>query len=322
MKAYFVKDLLRSAGLTGESLFLLMRKDQRVTRANKPYLDLVLADTTGEISAKIWSDALTRFEIGLPGEVYLVEFEVNSYQGKNELAVRKMSKVTDYEESDFIQVPDHINPDNLKKELAKRIDSVRDFQLRALLDAFFDDQEFYNQYTTVPAGDYVHHDYRHGLLQHCLEMLTILDSTCEIYPDINKDLLITAALLHDIGKLRECHLTPLGVFERTMEGKMMGHIVLGAEMVRQRLPKDFPAETETLLIHLILSHQGKLEFGSPVVPSTREAIALHQADVMSMFLNIAESMRRNGLNTRRDEASASLFSEYNKYLGTSIFLGE
>lgn len=321
-KSYFVHDLQKSPGLTGTTLLLVVRKELKNTRANKPYIDLVLGDRTGEISAKIWSEGVAQAQSIAHGEIIQVEFEVQTYQGRAELTIRRFQKVTEYDLADFVSVPDHLDPDALKQELAKRIDSIRDFHLRKLVDSFFDDPEFFEHFTTIPAGEKVHHAYRHGLLQHSLEMLAILDSAHKIYPDINHDIMTTGALLHDIGKIRECSVTLTGTVERTTQGRLMGHIMLGVRMIQERMPADFPASLADHLFHIILSHQGKLEQGSPIVPSTREAIAIYHADIMSMDLNIAETMRRNTKSLPSLNGVTPSFSEYNKYIGTSVFLSE
>ncbi|NTV31563.1 HD domain-containing protein [candidate division WWE3 bacterium] len=321
-KQFYVSDLIKSPGLVGSTLLLLNHKEIKTTRANKPFADLTLSDRTGEMSGKIWSEGVNQTQSIANGDIVLIDFEIQTYQGRTEMVIRQIRKVTEYELDDFVSAPDHLNPEELKRELAKRIDSIRDFHVRKLIDAFFDDPEFYQHFTTIPAGEKVHHAYRHGLLQHTLEMLSILDGVLKLYPDLDHDIMTAGALLHDIGKIRECTVTSTGIVERTVIGRLMGHIYLGTQMINERMPNDFPDNFAKHLIHIILSHQGKLEQGSVTIPSTREAIAVYHADVLSMDLNIAASMMRNAKAMPALDGITPTFTEYNKYIGTSIFLGE
>ncbi|MCA9392085.1 HDIG domain-containing protein, partial [candidate division WWE3 bacterium] len=232
-KRYFVTDLNNSVGLVDETDFAVVKSDRKVTRNDQPYQDIVLRDKSGEVGAKIWSDNLEYMEDHKAGDVVHVEFEVRDYKGNIELTVRKLSKLAEYDCDDFIPVSENVDGEKLKSELAKRIDSVRDLHLRQLLDAFFDDAGFYESFTNSPAGMYVHHDYRHGLLQHTLEMLTITDSLCLIYPDMDRDLITVGVLFHDVGKIRELKVNPAGVTDYTREGQMVGHIGIGLLMLEK-----------------------------------------------------------------------------------------
>lgn len=320
MKKYYVQDLQKSIGLSGESLFVLGKKEQRMTRSQKPYLDLLLRDRTGDIRAKVWSDHLASVKDVSEGDVVSVEFQVQEYNGNIDLVARKVVAVDEYDEEDMVQLPVGVDKESLLKELSRRVDSIRNFNLRELIDSFLDDEDFYQAYTTIPAASSIHHEYQHGLLQHTLEILTFCDGYIKMYPEMDRDLLITGALLHDIGKVRENNVDGLGSVQRTVEGNLVGHIAIGVEMVLERLPKDFPETLKHKVIHLILSHHGALEFGSPVVPATLEALALHNADKASMQLNLANKAIREGKAQRLDETTQ--FSDYIRYLGGRMYLGE
>ncbi len=317
-KEYYVADLRRSIGLTGDSVFALSRKEQRTTRNNKPYLDLILRDRTGEINAKVWADSLGNVEEVAAGEVVRVEFEVRDYQGNAELVVRSLKKEDEFDTEDLMPVNESVEIDELTKELRRRIDSIRDIHLRKLVDAFFDDAEFYSAFINSPAAQKIHHNHQHGLLQHTLEMLRILDAVCSIYPDINRDLIVVGALLHDVGKIKEIKADLAGNIEYTDDGKLIGHVTLGAMMVTSKMDVDFPKHLRSQLIHIILSHQGKKEQGSPVLPATREAMAVYYADAMSTYLNITEKEFREGVQAPEGDN----FSRFNKYLGTSVYVGD
>ncbi len=319
-KKYFVEDLFNSVGLTDQSTFVISSIERKTTRTNQPYIDLSLKDKTGEVSGKIWSDNIDEtIDQCKVGDVILIDFEVKEYKGSVELHIRKVDKVNEYNPADFVLVPNDLKIDELKTELKKRIDSVRDFDLRKLLDNFFEDSTFCEVYCNSPAGMYIHHEYQHGLLQHCLEMLTILDSIIKIYPDLNHDLLTTGTLLHDIGKIKELKLSMSGSTEYTKEGQLLGHIAIGILLLEKRIPENFPESLREQLLHIIISHQGKRETGSPVVPTSREAFAVYYADLTSTYLNIAEHTRRKGLKQKSEGTS---FSEYNRYLGSNVYLGE
>ena len=251
------------------------------------------------------------------GDVVAVEFEVREYRGKIELTVRKLWKVNEFIAEDYIVVNPAINGEDLIRELRKRIDSIRDFHLRQLVDAFFDDEEFFRAFTTSPAGMYIHHDYRHGLLQHVLEMLEILDGIMTIYPDMNRDLVTTGTFFHDVGKIRELSTNLAGVTDYTKEGQLIGHIGIGLLMLEKRLPEDFPESLRLQLFHIIVSHQGKRETGSPILPASREALSVYYADTTSTFLNIADNERKKGVDRYGDTRS---FSDYNRYIGSSVFI--
>ncbi len=319
MKKHFIEDFKNLVGLTDTTDLAVLKVDRKVTRDGKPYLDFTLRDRTGEIGAKVWSDNINDTEECRVGDVVTVEFEVREYRGSLELTLRSVKKLSEFDPDDFIPVPHGIQIDELKLELARRIDSIRDFDLRKLIDAFFDDDAFYTAYTNAPAGMYIHHDYRHGLLQHTLEILRILDSITEIYPDINRDLITTGALLHDVGKIRELKFSMSGTTEYTREGQLMGHIALGVLMIESKLPDDFPVATREKLLHIVLAHQGKREMGSPVLPATREALAVYYADMASTFMNIAEHERLRGLRSKDESAE---FSDYNRHLGNAMLLDD
>ncbi len=318
-KQFSVEDLNNSVGLTGSSEFAVVKSEQRSTKDGKPFLDLVLRDKSGEIGGKIWSDSISMSDEHSVGDVVSIEFEVREYRGKVELVIRKLKRATGFDSDDFIAVNERIDGEYLIKDMHKRIDSIRNFHLRKLIDAFFDDELFYKKYINAPAGMYIHHDYRHGLLQHVLEMLEILDSVAKIYPDLNRDLMTVATFLHDVGKTKELNVSMSGVTEYSKEGQFIGHIGIGLLMIENRMPEDFPEELRLQLLHIILSHQGKRETGSPILPVTREALAVYYADLTSTYMNIAENERARAL---RDKKEGQEFSNYNKYLGNNIYLGD
>ncbi|NCS32183.1 HD domain-containing protein [bacterium] len=313
-KELFVSDIKSSIGFVGETSLLVVEKDEKQTKNGKPYLILKLRDSSGDISAKVWSDALGSVgDVGV-GDVSLVTFEVGEYQNKADLTVLKMTKLTEYDEEDFRLKRDDIDFRKLESDLSKWVDGVRDFSLQKLLRSFFDDKDFYKLYSTYPAGERTHHTYRHGLLQHSIEVVTIAEGMFELHPDMHRDLIITGGLLHDIGKLYEYSQDDLGVIGWTVEGRMYGHVVLSWLEIQKRISSEMSMDITNRLANLILSHQGKLEYGSPVVPRTRESLVLSLADKASMDLDIARSMYKEAVEGED-------FTEYNRYLGTDLYIG-
>jgi len=313
-KEFYVTDIKRSIGLTGESTFLIVEKEEKLTKADKPYLILTLRDKTGDIKAKVWSDSLSQVLGGNVGDVVKVSFEVGEYRDIAELTVSQMTPVSNINESDYQLARDDVDGAQLEINLAKWVDAVRDFHLRNLLESFLNDEDFFRLYTTYPACERIHHAYRHGLLQHSLEVVNIADGLYQLNPDMHRDLLVTGGLLHDIGKIYEYTQDPLGVIGWTVEGRLLGHVVLGWMKIHHRISKEMPENLVNKLGHIVLSHQSKLEYGSPVIPKTREALAIAFSDKASMDFDIAKSLRL-------DSKDGDAFTEYNRYLGTDMYLG-
>jgi len=184
---------------------------------------------------------------------------------------------------DFLPVS-KCNLDDMQNEFNQRIKGMSNKYLKKLLAQIFNEERF-EQFCLAPAGKSWHHAYIHGLIEHTLEIIKICELMCEFHSELNRDLLISGAMLHDIGKIEE--LSYDSAFEYTDKGKLIGHIVIASNLVWDEIKMipDFPIELENNLIHLILSHQGKLEHASPVVPKTVEAIALYQADELSAKVN-------------------------------------
>jgi len=169
-----------------------------------------------------------------------------------------------------------------------RIQKIKNSKLKMLMDQFFNEKNLL-KFTAAPAGKYWHHSYLNGLLEHSLELIRICDLMCDIHPEINRDLVICGALMHDYGKTEELSFD--SSFEYTTRGKLIGHIVISAMLINEGCKKipDFPNDLRDCLLHIILSHQGKLEFASPVLPKTLEAITLYQADELSAKVNAYKS---------------------------------
>lgn len=270
--------------------FLMIRKIEiRNTKTGKKFLSMELGDKSGSINTNVWNDTAGFDNIadkGKVGDIIKVSGSIDEFQGIPQI---KVSSIRLSIPADNVEVKDFLprsarDPELMKKELLVRIEDISNAHLKELLKNIFSGERM-EKFKTAPAGKSWHHGYIHGLIEHTLEMIKICDLMCDFHPQINRDLLVSGAMLHDFGKTEE--LSYDSAFNYSDKGKLIGHIVICASMVEEETKKiaEFPEELKNLLIHLILSHQGKLEYASPVVPKTVEAIALYQADELSAKVN-------------------------------------
>ncbi len=278
--------------------FVAARKDLRVKQDGGKFLGMVFKDKTGEIGAVMWNKAADTAKLFEVGDVVHVRALVSSYQGRLQLRVEQVLplKEADYSIDDLVNKPDDAK--DVQKAFSTILDSVKDPYCKALIDAFWSDETFQKVFVRATAAKKWHHEYSGGLLYHCYEMACIAEPLCALYPEINRDLLITAILLHDVGKLDEMN-HDLAV-EYTDAGKLLGHLHIGAEMVQRKIfaIPEFPERLRLELLHCILSHHGELINGSPVVPKTIEAIVLHHIDNLdaqtAAFSRIIRETREKG----------------------------
>ncbi|MDR3611592.1 MAG: HD domain-containing protein [Ignavibacteriaceae bacterium] len=267
--------------------FLLLKKSEiKLTKSGKQYLYLELADRTLSLSSNLWENFSEIYSNIKPGDVVKVTGSMDEYLGTPQI---KITTLTSLDPGENISPTDFLakskrNIVEMKKELLARIQLIKNSKLKTLMDQFFYDKEL-EKFVSAPAGKYWHHPYLHGLLEHSLELIRICDLMCDIHPEINRDLVICGALMHDYGKTEELSFD--SSFDYTTRGKLIGHIVISAMMINEGCKKipDFPDELRDCLLHVVLSHQGKLEFASPVIPKTLEAITLYQADELSAKVN-------------------------------------
>ena len=285
--------------------FLLIRRlELRSTRSGKDFLSTELGDKTISLNANVWEGFTSIASKAKVGDVVKVEGTIEEYQNTLQIRVNSMRlAITDDEVSPKDFLPrSKLELKIMKDEFKKRIDSISDKFIKKLLKQIFNGERF-EQFCNAPAGKSWHHAYISGLIEHTLEIIKICELMCEFHPELNKDLLIAGAMLHDIGKIEE--LSYDSAFEYTDKGKLLGHIVIAANLVLDEIKKipDFPQQLENNLVHLILSHQGKLEHASPVVPKTAEAIALYQADELSAkvnaYKNVIDTEGKAGSNWTR-----------------------
>jgi 3'-5' exoribonuclease len=267
--------------------FLVVRKCEiRTTKTKRPYFFLMLGDRSCTLNANMWERFEKYSSVLKVGDIVKVGGTIDEYQGSPQISVEALCLTTP---EDNVSAADFFaksvrDPEEMKKEFFKRLDCISNSRLKLLLKKIFTEPN-YKKFSLSPAGKYWHHSYLHGLLEHTLEIIKICDLLCDIHPEINRDLVISGAMLHDFGKTEE--LSYEHSFDYTDKGKLLGHIVIAAMAIKDAASgiPDFPDELRDCLIHIVLSHQGKLEFASPVIPKTLEAITLYHADELSAKVN-------------------------------------
>ncbi len=299
--------------------FVVRKKDLRLKRENnESYLALELGDQSGRISATVWDDAEAIYSKIEVGQVIKAKGTVVDYRGKPHVKVEKIRPARP-EEVDGAEAFVPVCPKDLEQlwaRLDRLVESVSNEHLGRLLRALFGDGEFRQAFANAPAGKLWHHSYRGGLLEHTVAVAEICDAVHSRYEHVDRDLLVCGALLHDIGKTRELQVG--GFIDYSDEGRLIGHIVLGAQMVKEKIQtlSGFPEELAVRLQHLILAHQGKGEYGSPVVPMTVEAIILYYADELDSKANAFARV------IGRDKEAGKKWSRYVELMDRFLYLGE
>ena len=277
-------------------VFILKNIEFRVRR-DKKTIDMFfkIADKTGEIEAINWDVSSDNVEELGKIEFARVHGQITrrKINGTLQATVSSLTKTApiDLDYSDYLPQSKE-NLDELMEKIFSMINSIENYHLQNLLKSFFDDQDFIEKFKRAPAATKVHQPYLGGLLEHTCNLVRICETICDIYKEINHDFLITMAILHDIGKVREYAYKK--TIEQTDEGKLLGHITIGLEMIDQKIKSldNFPSDLELMIKHTLLSHHGHFEFGSPKLPSILTAVALHFADEtedkISGFINIKD----------------------------------
>lgn len=288
-----VCDLVPGTSVWGS--YLLAGKETRSTKAGKPFFKLRLSDRTGTIECTVWETDHVQPGVAV-GEVVVVSARVSEYQGKPQLEASAVASAPagSVNPRDFLPST-YRDIDELKGFLQFHIGSVYDRDYSALLEAIFADDEMLDSFVTAPAAKLMHHAYLGGLVEHTVAVAEMCDFVGQQYARVDRDLLLTAALLHDIGKVEELSFDT--VIDYTDAGRFLGHVIQGVTLVSDRARRlaSFPEEKLQRLLHCIVSHHGELEWGSPKRPKTIEALILHHVDNLDAkvkgFLEIVEGTR-------------------------------
>lgn len=286
-------------GMHTSDIYLCKQKQIALTKSGKEYGNLILQDKTGTIDSKIW-------DLGSPGigtfealDYVQIEADVTVFQGSNQLNIRRIRKAGEgeYIEADYVPVSKK-DISQMYKELSGLVKSLKNPFLSRLCSLFFlEDKGFIKTFCFHSAAKTIHHGFAGGLLEHTLSVTKMCDYFAAAYPQINRDLLIAAAMFHDIGKTKELSSFPENDY--TDDGQLLGHIIIGTEMLTERIRTipDFPVKLAAELKHCILAHHGELEYGSPKKPAILEALALSYADnadaKMQTMIEVLEQGKEN-----------------------------
>jgi 3'-5' exoribonuclease len=281
MKDIYIVDLAGfEESKTFDAFFMVLHKQQRTTKTNKQYLHLILGDKTGQVESRVWDPGDARIAKDFErGDVVKVRGCVSRFDDRLQMKVEHLRKTVagEVEKSDLLPCTSY-NVDELWQKLLGFVESFTEPNLKLLLNTLLADSGLAQAYREAPAAKQLHHAWLGGLLEHVVSLLALADRVAPHYPILDRDLLLTGVVLHDIGKVREL-AWDIG-FEYTVEGTLLGHIEMGVELVGKTIDglPGFPPRLRTLVLHMILSHHGKLEFGSPKLPMIPEALVLNFVD--------------------------------------------
>jgi len=315
-----VEDYLNvNAGDKITQFFVIRSIEYRTGKSSgSGYIAVEFGHRNGRIAGNIWNDAERIVKEYAPGDIVKVRGTVDVYKDKKRISVEKIRK---NRESDGINPADFIpayegDAEELKNDLKELITFVNNPFLKKLLELFFSDKEFLGKFCSAPGGKLWHHAYSGGLMEHSVSVAKMCKMVAGSYANVDTDLLLTGALLHDIGKVREYSLLPF--IDYTDEGRLLGHVVIGAGMVEDKIKmiKDFPEGLKKRVLHMILSHQGALENASPVVPMTLEAIILHHTENLDSKANAFMRI------IKRENEPGIKWSKYVHLIDRFIYFGE
>jgi 3'-5' exoribonuclease len=286
MKERFVTDLSPDAQV--RTTFLVQARERKIARTGSAYLDLDLRDASGVVRAKLWDCDRHALDFEVE-DIVAVDGVVEDYQGTLQIRVRKISRCS----PDEVDLSDYLprsrrDPEEMYATLIDRLRRVPEGPLRMLLLTIMEDPSIAEKYKRAPAAMSYHHAFLGGLLEHVLSLAQLGDQVCDHYEFLRRDLLLAGLVLHDVGKIEELSFSR--GFRYSTRGQLLGHISIGLEMVQEKMRQipDFPAELKGQIEHIILSHHGKVEFGSPKEPVFPEALVVHFLDEMDSKL---EAMR-------------------------------
>ena len=313
MKEFYICDCARVENQTITSFFVVASKQVRSKKNGDLYLSVILADRSGQLQANMWdnvADALDAFE---QDDFVKVKGIIHKYNGRWQLTMHKVRRLEEQE----IEYSDYIpktakDIEQLWRTLGEFVETFQNSWLKSLVKEFIFDEAIATAYKNAPAAKTLHHAFVGGLLDHVVSLFTLCDLAVRNYPQVDRDLLLTGAFMHDIGKLHE--LTYQRSIAYTTKGQLLGHMIIELEMLHQKIARlpGFPDELKILIEHMILSHHGQYEFGSPKLPMFPEALMLHYLDDLDSKM---ESMRAQ---FEREAELDSPWTSYNPSLGRPL----
>ncbi|HTT20571.1 MAG TPA: OB-fold nucleic acid binding domain-containing protein [Candidatus Binatia bacterium] len=313
MKDFYICDCTRHENKVITSTFVVVSKQIKPKKTGEPYLALTLGDRSGQLEAKMWDNVEEVLEAFEQDDFLKVKGLINKYKQRFQLTIHKLRKLgeSEIEFSDYLPKTTK-DIDELWRTLSDFVAGFQNPHLKALVQAFMGDPQIAAAYRNAPAAKTLHHAFIGGLLDHVVSLFRSCDLICRNYPQINRDLLLAGAFLHDIGKIHE--LTYNRSFSYTTKGQLLGHMIIELEMLQAKLAHlpDFPDELKTLVEHLIISHHGEYEFGSPKLPMFPEALMLHYLDDLDSKM---ESMRAH---FERESTLDGSWTSYNASLGRPL----
>jgi len=313
MKDFYICDCARHENKIVTSTFVVVAKQIKPKKTGEPYLALTLGDRSGQLEAKMWDNVEEVLEAFEQDDFLKVKGLINKYKQRFQLTIHKLRKLGDSE----IEFADYLpkttkDIDELWRTLSDFVSGFQNQYLKTLVQAFMADPVIAAAYRNAPAAKTLHHAFIGGLLDHVVSLFRSCDLISRNYPQINRDLLFTGAFLHDIGKIHE--LTYNRSFSYTTKGQLLGHMIIELEMLQAKLVQvpGFPEELKTLVEHLIISHHGQYDFGSPKLPMFPEALMLHYLDDLDSKM---EAMRAH---FERESTLDGPWTSYNASLGRPL----
>jgi len=313
MQHLWIKDIKENAKIEGN--YLVKSKSIGRTRQGNSFLTLTLGDKTGTIEARVWDRVEEISTHCKEGNIVTIAGQANTYRKQIQIQIHELKQNKSPVDPTIFQESTPKDISRMLSDLKKLANQIQNRHLRTLIDSFMADHHFVTQFKKAPAAKHFHHGYLGGLLEHTLSVSQMAVRVSEQYPELDCDLLLSGAILHDIGKTEELTFEP--TIEYSNKGRLLGHIVIGVVMVEEKLKalKDFPPELALRLKHLILSHHGEFDFGSPKRPKFLEAFALHLIDDMDAKIHGLSRL----LKDDRQEGSWTVF---NKLLQRYFYKGD
>jgi 3'-5' exoribonuclease len=316
-KGKYVTDLHEGEGV--KSVFMISERKLLIARNGKPYAKVLLTDKTGDIQGIVWEEARQQVSPLVPGDVVGVKGNMESFEGRLQVRIEKIVKLKDEEVDMSALVPTTLSDiPTMMAEIKEHIAGIRGAYLKAVVEKVFFGNGVWELFQKAPAAKGIHHNYIGGLLEHTVYILRAVNALYPVYRHLglNRDLVVAGALLHDIGKIHEYSYSK--VIEMTPMGRLVGHVYLSTHLVDQAIStvEGFPEELRLQLLHVLLGHHGQLEYGSPKLPMTKEAMLLHMLDDLDAKLIGFSTI----INATPDEEEFSSYSDvYSRYLYTRVF---